>query len=732
MTKLFEYKYGLHHTLCELYEDEGFYFEYGDEADRRRLKLYSLKAESVPQRNIYLGHTMEEVLASGRDILGEELLKNGDPSYSEVKLVMPEITEKSYCFLGGPASFAGVTVDADGKIYHQGNAEPTFTPSDIDAYLGIIKPRQVLLDGEYPVLASVHTDGERTLEFLYFIEPGDCESCPIVWIRQKRYANATPEITEVEYFVPIGAGDLCGEGAQGKIAEIKEAIFLEALANTVAYWTDFYSSGAQMDLPEKELERVGRGAMAFATLTFTSDHPHYGHKYYGGASHDNFPPNYIWMTEAACVFGHGDFARRVFAHLINYATNESGVISYRQGRRLNLGSSAAEYGMLLFLAHKYRRILGISDYSEPQMRRLRGFGDAILQNCTRCPELEDLLLVKMCAEADNSARVNVYLNNNLWAIRGLRALAALLGDTVGAKYAEVADVLDENIGYLVDKHTERGTKFGAVPPFRFGYPTIPYNLSNCEEFSVPITREERERYYYVPKGRREFDVADQEITENTYANYRYYPEILSAMLLSEDCAEGISNMRDELGGNLLGMTRFRSWIDNWPVLNYARYLLESGKIEKYLLLLYAHTAHHGHPELMCYYEQIKVWGEVSAHDCVPSLLTTPTMLAWMFACERTTDGRLVLLGALPREWYKKPFRVSGVGYSNGTASISSDGESITLDFSAPTEDDALLTLRHKDTLTAADIVDGVQYVERIEGNALVLKNGITHACIRVK
>ena len=733
MAKLFEYKYGLNNTLSELYENGAFYFEYGDEADRRRLRLYSLTKESKQERDVYLGHTKEEVLSSGRDILGEALLKNGDPVYSEVKLAMPEITEKAYCFLGGPASWAGVTVDTCGRIYYQDDDSPSFSPERIDGLLGSIKPRQVLLAGEYPILASIYTDGKSTLELIYFVEPGDCGKYPVVWVREKRYFNDSPTESDVKYYTPVRSGELCGDSLLGETNAIGEDVFLEALANTVSYWLRFYESDAIIDVSEKEIERVGRGAMAFAALTFTADHPHYGHKYYGGASHDNFPPNYIWMIEAACVLGHGELARRVCSHLINYATNESGAIAYRQGKRLDPGSSAAEYGMLLHLICKYRGILGIQQYSEAEKRKLSGFGDAILKNCLPCPEFEGLLLVKMCAEADNSARINVYLNNNLWSIRGLRALADLLGESGGQKYRETADAIEQNVNYLLEKYSERGTRFGDVPPFRFGYPTVPYNLSNCDEFSVPVSAEERERYYsYVPNVRREYDVTDQEITENTYANYRYYPEILSSMLLPENYADGIFNMREQLGGNLLGMTRFRSWIDNWPVLNYARYLLETGRIEKYLLLLYAHTAHHGHPDLMCYYEQIKVWGEVSAHDCVPSLLTTPTMLAWMFSYERLRDGGLVLLAALPKEWYSQPFSARGLGYSEGTVDIVFDGDSITVELSSPTKNDVELTLRHVPSLTEERITHGLQYVERIEENKLILKNGITHARITVK
>ena len=738
MTKIFEYQYTPSIVLREIYDNGSFYLEYDNSSNIKRLKLYSKESEVKPERNLYLGHTMEEVLSAGKDILGDELLKNGDPDYSELKKVMPEITKSAYCFLSAPSSWYGVIVDTDGKIYPQDSANfldqaPMFSPTNVDERLGNVKPRQVLLDAEYPILTNVYTDGVDTLELLYFVESGDTGRVPKVFIREKRYKNESPSEFSVEYRIATDTDELGGQRRDTGKIRVDANIFLGALADTVSHWICFYNSGARIDIPEKEIERVGRGALAFASLTFTADHPHYGHKYYGGEVHDNFPPNYIWAIEAASVFGHGDWARRIFSHLINYATNENGIICYRLGAKMNWGSSAAEYGMILHLAYKYRKILGVSALSEKEKKKLFSYGDVILENCKICPEFENLLLVKMCAEADNNARINVYLNNNLWAIHGLRALAKLIGNSDGNKYADTADVIEQNINYLVDKHSVKGTQYGDIPPFRFGYPTVPYNLSNCDAFSVPVTDEERERYFsYNPNERREYDVTEQEISENTYANYRYYPEILSAMLLKENYSDGIFNMRGELGGNLVGMTRFRSWIDNWPVLNYAKYLLETERIEKYLLLLYAHTAHHGHPDLMCYYEQIKLWGEVSAHDCVPSLLTTPTMLAWLFAYERMNDGKLTLLRAVPEKWYGKPFSARKIGYSGGTLDIVSDGESITVEFSSPTQNDVELTIRSAVSLNLENIKDGVQYVERIEGNKIILKNGITYARLIVK
>jgi hypothetical protein len=281
------------------------------------------------------------------------------------------------------------------------------------------------------------------------------------------------------------------------------------------------------------------------------------------------------------------------------------------------------------------------------------------------------------------------------------------------------------------EYAKEDAELGTVVPFRYGYDPIPYTLSNCETDRLPKDAEARERYFYTPPGRRDFDTKEQEITENTYANYRYYPESLSAMLLKKEHADGLYNMRKSLGGNLVGMVRFRSWLDDWTATSYARFLIETDRIEDYLLLLYAHTKHHGHPELLCYYEQVKPYGAMSANDCVPSLLTTPIMCAWIFAYERVGGG-LRLLSALPRDWYGKPFSVLGLGTSYGRLDVLSDGEYITVrsEFGMPRGTE--LVWRCKDTLTREDILVGGEAVESVCGNVLTLCEGIKEFKIKVK
>jgi hypothetical protein len=208
--------------------------------------------------------------------------------------------------------------------------------------------------------------------------------------------------------------------------------------------------------------------------------------------------------------------------------------------------------------------------------------------------------------------------------------------------------------------------------------------------------------------------------------------MLSAMLLPTEMADSAVAMREALGGEILGMTRFLDHIDNWPVLNYARFLIETDRIEKYLLLLYAHTAHHGHPELMTYYEQVGISGRAHANDCLPSLTTTPIMLSWCFAYERIDNGALRLLSAIPKEWYKTGFSVKGLGYSGGKIDISYTHDTVRVCFDSKTENNAELVLRGREAVYAEDIISGAEFICEIRKNILVLKKGITSASITLK
>ena len=752
-TETFEFKRISGGILREYTDGESWWLEYTDEDGTRVLPMYDIHREPDAQRVPYLGYTLDEVMDSGKDILGLKLMEGGEVNYSEVIGALPRITENAYSFVGGPASHSNMTVDTRGAVYRQlsgrdlgGEAAPDYEPwSEIPELEGVM-PYQVALAEEIPVLINIYEVGKEIIEIIYFIEPGDSGRDPVLWIRKKRYLTDAPlspkyQYNAVELFYELPNAPIVSDAFDPDQIIIERQKFvpdekvIEALADTVSFWVKYNERGAAVSLPEKRLERITIGAMAACAATCTADRPHYGHKYYGKEIHDNFPPNYIWLIETACIMGRSEWAKRVFDHLLTYATTDEGKIVYRQGRAMIYGASATEYSNLLFLADRYFEKLGVCDFSSDKISRLCGMGNIILAHCVECPEFGGKILVKMCAEADTNSRVHVYLNNNLWSIRGLRSLASILtrlGLSDGKKYADMADIIWQNVSELLKEKTVYDERFGHLPPFRFDYTATPHTLSYCKDTFGPISDEEFAEYLKASVSRGDEKSEGQDSTENCYANYRYYPESLSSMLLPEELACGAENLRENLGGEILGMTRFRSWVDNWPVLHHARYLIESGRIDKYLLLLYSHTELHGNRERLCYYEQVKLFGRVSAHDCIPSLLTTPCMVGWMFAYERLADGKLTLLSALPKSWYEQPFEAKKIGYSGGELCICSDGSAVTVEFSALSPAGCQLVWRAKDEISLSDIACGAEFIESIDGNKINLKAGLKAVKIAVK
>lgn len=736
MKKVFEFKTSTGKTISEFIDNKTFKMIYEDKKGKYELDLYSVDDFKEDERDVYIGYTIDEIIASGKDVLGEYLLRNGESDYSEVKKVLPKITKEAYAFLGGPCSWSGLMVYPDGAIYNQPirqdrKGDKIFDPEKADSYLGKITPKRMLLSKEYPIMISLHTDGEKSLELMYFVEVGDTDRDPIAWIRAKKYENKTPDDFQISYMV----GAIAREGDQSYFDETppSEEIFLDALLDTVSYWVNYYHDGAQISICEKEIERVSRGALAFSALTFTGDWPHYGHNFYARELHDNFPPNYIWAIEASCIMGRKKWAKDIFNHLINYAVNEDGRIYYRQGTGLNFGVSATEYAMILHLANRYKKILGLDNLDKETTRKLLGMCDEILCHFIECEEFDNLKLIKMCAEADTNERVNVYLNNNLWAIRGFDAICDLLAscDTDTSKYKEASDLLTKNIKIMIEKYTQRNTRFGDLVPFRFDYTPTPLTLSVCYDTFYDIGKDELEAYLHKARTRGP-EEDKQDISENTYANYRYYPEALCSMLLDDKLCDNIIKMRETIGGELCAMTRFRHWVDNWPVVNYARFLIETKRIEKYILLLQSHTAHHGRPDLMVYYEQFYLDGSPKANDCVPSLLTTPIMLGWMFLYETVNNKTLRLLSALPKKWFEKDFSAQNIGYSDGDVSIKKSSEGLYIEFSSSCPKGAQLYWRIKDKLTFDDIIDGRRYIEDIKENVIILKEGVKKVVLKIK
>eukprot|EP01047_Picozoa_sp_COSAG01_P044377 COSAG01_NODE_4005_length_5440_cov_8.384947_2_plen_1194_part_00 len=160
----------------------------------------------------------------------------------------------------------------------------------------------------------------------------------------------------------------------------------------------------------------------------------------------------------------------------------------------------------------------------------------------------------------------------------------------------------------------------------------------------------------------------------SYANFRYFSEMLSAQFMGHVVDSALNNFRESHGGTLSGMTRFRDHLDDMPANGYAYSAIATDRVQSYLSLMFGHIANYqargtfNSPEQLSLYGDggsNKIWtysdsyrqmlsaghGEVDIDSCVPSTTLVAFMLRWMMVFEQRDADTVWLLKAAPRRFY---------------------------------------------------------------------------------
>ncbi len=619
----------------------------------------------------WLGRSRGEVLDSGHDLLGEALLGR---SYDAYENVLPPFREGAYFPLGFHASPRSLTADLSGRVYAQdpflGVWQPgAFPAPDWDpAELGLRSPELGLLDGELPLLFGRFSFDGGTAEVMYLSEIGDLVrrredtwvSGAALWLRVVREG---PEGLSVSYLTAGLTGDHPRSGLDGDV-------FCDAFLGELLYARRYRSALAEVSLPDGDLDRAYRGCM-FALDGLYGGGARYGCRFYAIETHKNFPPNIITALMALCMSGQETRARLLYSEFLTHSVDPLGRILYRQGGAQRRASSGSEYGQLLWLFRRYERILAPHGQDPVHMETILDMARFLCRQIAPSPEA-GVPLVRMCAEADANERVSDYLQNTAWAVLGLEASADIAAGygADGAFAAEAAALLRRSLSAVLEQKAV-ATAWGEVVPFRADYPAVPLTLSRCCETSSPITSEELDRYYAGSWDGRSQASREQEYFENTYANYRYLPELLSSGLLPENTSRSILAMRRAVGGELLSMTRFAEGLDDWPVWNQASVLLSLGETDRFWQLLCAHVRFHGLQPFFGYYEQVTFSDDAAlvSGDLSVGCLLTPPLLVLMGLAYEEHDGSLSLLKGIPGEVLRRGLSFEGIRVCGGSADV---------------------------------------------------------------
>jgi hypothetical protein len=640
----------------------GIFCESGDATGVSKPTPGAYERPDVP---MYGGETLETVLMAERDLLGDLILAGGEPSFDAIVGLLPAACTRRYQIIGSPRSKTKYLVTPDGSILTTNEERPSvvYAPSLVDA--GVTRGTAIdgLLDDWMPSACYRYESDDAVYELIAFVLPEACWHDP--WLFTRLACYRSDGHVEREYFHEAGYR-VKNMDREDRLLRSEPGAFYAALWQFLKYWRGFEAELAIIDVPEPRVTRWVKGTLALAATTFIDAHPKYGARYYGGEFHDTMPQCVLSASETMLLWGASHRAVEYLRYYLARIVRDDGSFIF-------YGPSGTDYGKWLWLLDHVEDALGVQPWITENLDRVAATGQ--LLEDLRVSDSGDERLIRIAAEPDNSHEAYAYFSNNLWGVVGQQALARLQ-ERHGAKEASRvtqarADSLRTDVFAAVERAQEP-TVLGPLIPSHIGYPANPWTLSIGPDLPPGIPREERDAYFAaigptpsLPWSRDiPFGFADepgaprQWIRENTYANYRYHMESLATMLLPAEVADAMVRLRETRGGEVLGMSRFMGWLDDWPIANYARYLLATDQVDKYLLLYYSHMAHHGNRETLTYYEQVGIDGVVHADDCVPSLLVTSVMTAWMFAFEPIGEDALYLARGVPRAWLSEGQEIS--------------------------------------------------------------------------
>ena len=329
--------------------------------------------------------------------------------------------------------------------------------------------------------------------------------------------------------------------------------------------------------------------LAHIDATFQGDHPKYGVGSYAHEMHDGFPPTIIAAVDALSAWGIHDRATQLFrCWLVNFVRGDGSINYY--------GPSISEYGQLLHTAALLEERAGPAGWWQEGFPALDRIANYVLQ-LREAANREDGLISGV-PEADTREETGKYFHNNAWVAKGLQRWVGLCLRQNASPRTPIATV--RQVAADVARDTLRAVQ-----------QTWPADPSD----------------WWLPPGTG--PLAQKPLRLNgagssvlsAYTNYRYWPELLSSGLLPQEMANRVVEARLSAAGQFCGMTRFRDWLDDWPLAEYLTGLWSVGRKQDFLLSLYGHVAFHQAEGHLTAYEQVSFPpGTKRADYCLPCQL----------------------------------------------------------------------------------------------------------------
>ncbi|NMA43285.1 MAG: hypothetical protein GX946_07870 [Oligosphaeraceae bacterium] len=398
--------------------------------------------------------------------------------------------------------------------------------------------------------------------------------------------------------------------ADGDSCDANINAFEAGLTSIQQEWYAFFAGTPEPEPLPGEERAAWRSTIVQGFLAGCGNHPKYGVGSYHDRVHDGFPPQTIAMVDMLLELGKHEAAGRRLEYYLERFVQADGTIDY-------YGPAISEYGMILSLGARCALSPSGAEWTRRNaagmtriIRMLSRLGNFILHpGEQRFPGL-------LCGipEADTHDRPAIYTHNNAWIWRGLREWSQAAAEKGLTEAAAECAMESERLGKALRSALDANRLSDGLPPYK-----LP------SEEALP-----------------DF-AANRDIT---YANYRYYLELLESGFLTREEALTLIQAREERNGELEGMTLFNFraafpsltkmapfCIDNWPIASYGIALANLGERQRLHQVIHSHYLYDLSPDTFTAYESIdaEIEGDTPRRAftdwCVPVQLAYPRMLS---------------------------------------------------------------------------------------------------------
>lgn len=600
-------------------------------------------AEEGPK---YLGLDLKDIGMSGPDLLADKLLSHGDPDEDEVRRAAPPMHSAVRGSRGYRASWetmVGTRECSDTMpVYPSGNTR-TYHP--VQYFKDLTQERAAqrhegLVGGWMPAVRKVMPGDRNTYYEVVVFGDVLAHDRFIVQTWHRTAHIDAGKIVKVEYGYSYPA-------YTKRRQEPSPEQFYLAMLEFAEYWERQMHDVVRIELPDQSWPDMARYAFVKEQIVRPGGtYPKYGavDRDYYGPEYDGFQDIFTMSLYSNLECGRFQQARDVFDDYFSHFVDDKGLVNMR-------GPETGQFGLTLFLIARYYNYTRDKALILKHRSKIEATAALLVdlhEDALKLPAsdrgyglIHGWCESDSCLMPDPSVWWKPYFSNSAFAVRGWRDIAAVwnrLGqagmETAATGWKRHGEQLRTELIKSVDANTRHEMK----PPYVGPLP------------GTKLTFRE--------------SIQQEHPSEQGWP-HRCYAELLQPGVLRPDQENTVIDCMRAYGATTIGVVanvepphpNGRD-ILGFISYGYAQALLRLGRIEEYLLFLYAHRYHDHSRGSWTAGEVSGITGD-GALFCIPAQQTIPLLVRWMLVFEDPDEDTLYFGRAVPRKWLEtgKPISI---------------------------------------------------------------------------